>query len=140
MKFVCDKYVPCLASRDVEARREWAERHLNYAWFGSKNLRYPHVKDDWKVAWIDIDEKKFYMRTRKLHIGQEKPKTAVKSNRHIDKVMGLCAVGRPQGDFNGIVGIYRCAEMKEALKTSKFHAVGVMRFTQSVTGMKSTVR
>ena len=26
---VCDKYVPCLASRDVEARREWAERHLN---------------------------------------------------------------------------------------------------------------
>ena len=24
---VCDKYVPCLASRDVEARREWAERH-----------------------------------------------------------------------------------------------------------------
>ena len=35
---VCDKYVPCLASRDVEARREWAERHLNYAWLGSENL------------------------------------------------------------------------------------------------------
>lgn len=55
---VCDKYVPCLASRDVEARREWAERHLNYAWFGSENLRYPHVKDDWKVAWIDIAARK----------------------------------------------------------------------------------
>ena len=55
---VCDKYVPCLASRDVEARREWAERHLNYAWFGSENLRYPHVKDDWKVVWIDIAARK----------------------------------------------------------------------------------
>ena len=28
---VRDKYVPCLLSRDVAARREWAERHLNYA-------------------------------------------------------------------------------------------------------------
>ena len=60
--------------------------------FGSENLRYPHVKDDWKVAWIDIDEKWFYTRTRKkrkVHSGQEKTKTAVKSKRHIDKVMGL---------------------------------------------------
>ena len=28
---VCDKYVPCLTARDAKARREWAERHLNYA-------------------------------------------------------------------------------------------------------------
>ena len=82
------------STRDVEARREWAERHLNYAWFGSENLRYPHVKDDWKVVWIDIDEKWFYMRTqkkRKLRSGLEESKTAVKSKRHIDKVMVLCA-------------------------------------------------
>ena len=24
--------------------------------------------------------------------------------------MGLCAVGRPQGDFDGMIGIYRCSE------------------------------
>jgi transposase len=74
---VCDKYAPCLTSRDVEGRREWAEKHLNYAWVRSENLRHPHMKDDWKVAWIDIDEKWFYMRTRKkrkLHSGQKKPK------------------------------------------------------------------
>ena len=85
------------------------------------------MKDDWKVAWIDIDEKWFYMRTRKkrkLHSEQEKPRTALQSKRHIDKVMGLCAVGRPQGDFNGIVGIYRCAEMKVAQRASVYHAVG----------------
>ena len=62
---VCGRYVPCLTGRDVEARREWAERHLDYAWVGSENLRYPHVKKDWKVARIDIDEKWFHMRTRK---------------------------------------------------------------------------
>ena len=28
---VCDKYVPCLTSADVKARREWAEQHVNYA-------------------------------------------------------------------------------------------------------------
>ena len=90
---VCDKYVPCLASRDVETRREWAEKHLNYAWFGSGNLRYPRVKDDWKVAWIDIAEKWFYVRTRKkrkLHSEQEKPRTAaspsVTSTRSWDPV------------------------------------------------------
>ena len=48
----------------------------------------------------------------------------MKSKRHIDKVMGLCAAGRPQGDFNGILGIYRCSETKEAQRASKFHAVG----------------
>ena len=27
---VCDKYVPCLTSADVKARREWAEQHVSY--------------------------------------------------------------------------------------------------------------
>ena len=34
----------------------------------------------------------FSLEEEELHSGQEKPKTAVKSKRHIDKVMGLCAV------------------------------------------------
>ena len=125
---VCDKYVPCLTSADVKARREWAEQHVNYAWIGRENLRHDNLRDDWKkVAWIDIDEKWFYMRTRKkkkLHEGQKRSKTAVKSKRFIDKVMGLCAVGRPQGDFDGIIGIYRCSEKRQAERNSKFHARG----------------
>jgi hypothetical protein len=51
-------------------------------------------------------------------------KTAVKSKRFIDKVMGLCAVGRPQGDFDGILGVYRCSEKKQAERNSGFHAAG----------------
>jgi len=67
------------------------------------------------------------MRTRKkkkLHNGQKKSKTAIKSKRFIDKAMGLCAVGRPQGDFDGIIGIYRCSEKWQAERNSKFHARG----------------
>ena len=125
---VCDKYVPCLTSADVTARREWAEQHVNYAWIGCENLRHDNLRDDWKkIAWIDIDEKWFYMRTRKkkkYHDGQKRTKTAIKSKRFIDKVMGLCAVGRPQGDFDGIIGIYRCSEKRQAERNSKFHVRG----------------
>jgi hypothetical protein len=125
---VCDKYVPCLTSADVKARREWAEQHVKYAWIGRENLRHGKLRDDWKkIAWIDIDEKWFYMRTRKkkkLHSEQKKTKTAIKSKRFIEKVMGLCAVGRPQGDFDGIIGIYRCSEKRRAKRNSKFHARG----------------
>ena len=66
------------------------------------------------------------MRTRKkkkLQCGQ-KTFTAVKSKRFIDKVMGLCAVERPQGDFNGIVGIYRCSQHKRENRKSKYHKAG----------------
>ena len=38
--------------------------------------------------------------------------------------MGLCAVGRPQGDFDGIIGIHRCSEKRQAERNSKFHARG----------------
>ena len=40
---VCDKYVPCLTSADVKARREWAEQHVNYAWIGRENLRHDNL-------------------------------------------------------------------------------------------------
>ena len=61
---------------------------------------------------------------RKLHSGQKKPKTAVKSKRFMDKVMGLCAVGRPKGDFKGIIEIYRCSQRKRAERKSKYHEAG----------------
>ena len=97
-------------------------------WIGRENLRHDNLRDDWKkIAWIDIDEKWFYMRTRKkkkLHSEQKETKTAIKSKRFIEKVMGLCAVGRPQGDFDGIIGIYRCSEKRRAKRNSKFHARG----------------
>ena len=31
------------------------KKDLNNAMVGSENLRHPHMKKDWKVAWIDID-------------------------------------------------------------------------------------
>jgi hypothetical protein len=67
------------------------------------------------------------MRTRKkkkMHKDQKRPKTAIKSKRFIDKVMGLGAVGRPQGDFDGIFGIYRCSEKRQAERNNKFYARG----------------
>ena len=52
---VCDEYVQCLTPRDVEARREWSERHLNYAWVCSEKLRHPHVKNNWKDALTECE-------------------------------------------------------------------------------------
>lgn len=46
----------------------------------------------------------------KHHRGRKRSKTAVKSKRFINKVTGLCAIGRPQEDFSGIHGIYRCSQ------------------------------
>ena len=104
--------------------------------FVGENLRHDNLRDDWKkIAWIDIDEKWFYMRTRKkkkYHEEQKRTKTAIKSKRFIDKVMGPCAVGRPQGDFDGTIGIYRCSEKRQAERTASF--------THAASGMKLTAR
>ena len=49
---------------------------------------------------------------------------ATKSKRFVQKVMGLCAVARPCGDFNGRLGMYRCARKKVAERNSKHHERG----------------
>ena len=38
--------------------------------------------------------------------------------------MGLCAVARLCGDFNGRLGMYRCARKKVAERNSKYHKQG----------------
>ena len=85
-------------------RLEWAKQHLDYTWTGTENLRYPNVLNK-KVGWVDIDEKWWDMlkkRLMKVHPGQqEQTRVATKSKRFVQKVMGLCAVARLCGDFNG---------------------------------------
>ena len=124
---VCERYVPCLNARDVARRLEWAKQHLDYTWTGTENLRYPNVLNK-KVGWVDIDEKWWDMlkkRLMKVHPGQqEQTRVATKSKRFVEKVMGLCAVARPCGDFNGRLGMYRCARKKVAQRNSKYHERG----------------
>ena len=60
-----------------------------------------------QVGWADIDEKWFEMRTRrmlKLPEGMTRPRCPVQSRKYVKKVMGLNAVARRCGDFDGLVG------------------------------------
>ena len=124
---VCERYVPCLNAKDVARRLEWAKQHLDYTWTGTENLRYPNVFNK-KVGWIDIDEKWWDMlkkRLMKVHPGQQRrTRVQTKSKRFVQKVMGLCAVARPCGDFNGRLGMYQCARKKVAERNSKYHERG----------------
>jgi transposase len=124
---VCERYVPCLSATDVARRLEWAKQHVDYTWTGTKNLRYPNVLNR-KVGWVDIDEKWWDMlrkRAVKVHPGQQRQtKVPAKSKRFVQKVMGLCAIARPCGDFDGRLGMYRCARKKVAQRNSKYHKRG----------------
>ena len=125
---VCERYVPCLSAKDVQRRLEWAKQHLDYTWTATENLRYPNVAKTKTVGWIDIDEKWWDMlrkRAVKVHPGQQRrARVQTKSKRFVQKVMGLCAVARPCGDFDGRIGMYRCAREKVAQRRSKFHERG----------------
>ena len=111
---VCERYVPCLNARGVARRLEWAKQHLDYTWTGTENLRYPNVLNK-KVGWVDIDEEMVGYAEEEIDESagqQEQTRVATKSKRFVEKVMGLCAVARPCGDFNGRLGMYRCARKK----------------------------
>ena len=77
---------------------------------------------------MDIDEKWWHMlrkRAVKVYPGQQRRiRVQTKSKRFVQKVMGLCAVARPCGDFNGRLGMYRCARKKVAERNSKYHERG----------------
>ena len=124
---VCERYVPCLNAKGVARRLEWAKQHLDYTWTGTENLRYPNVLNR-KVGWIDIDEKWWDMlRKRAVKVyprQQRRTRVQTKSKRFVQKVMGLCAVARPCGDFDGRLGMYRCTRKKVALRSSKYHKRG----------------
>ena len=118
---VCERYVPCLNAKEVARRLEWAKQHVDYTWTWTKNLRYPNVLNR-KVGWVDIDEKWWDMLRRdlmKVHPGQQgQTRVATKSKRFVQKVMGLCAVARPCGDFDGRLGMYRCARKRLRSETA----------------------
>ena len=64
-------------------------------------------------------------RAVKVHPGQHRrTRVPTKSERFVQKVMGLCAIARPCGDFDGRIGMYRCARRKVAQRNSKFHKRG----------------
>lgn len=124
---VCERFVPCLSANDVERRLKWAREHLNYSWIGAENCPYKHLKKGMRVGWVDIDEKWFEMRTRrmlKMPKDKKRPRCAVQSRKYVKKVMGLSAVGRPCGNFDGRIGMYRVARDKIALRKSKNHNRG----------------
>jgi len=125
---VCERYVPCLSAKDVQRRLEWAKQHLDYTWLGTENLRYPNVSKRKKVGWIDIDEKWWDMlraRDVKSYPGQPQgTRVSTKNKRFVQKVMGLCAVARPCGNFDGRIGMFRCARKKVAQRNSKYHKRG----------------
>ena len=67
-----------------------------------------------RLAWAKetlVDEKWFYVTSSGgrliLPAGEERPKTRLKSQRFVGKIMVLTAVTRPRGNFNGILGSWR---------------------------------
>ena len=100
---------PHLTEDNIKARLEWAEE----------------LKDDEFDVQVDIDEKWFYVWsdriTAKLPPGQERPKSKMKSKRNIPKIMVLTAIARPRPEhhFNGLVGIWRVCDRREAKRGDK---------------------
>ena len=135
---MCERYVPCLNAKDMARRLEWAKQHLDYTWTGTENLRYPNVLNK-TVGWVDIDDM-LKKRLMKVHPGQQgQTRVATKSKRFVQKVMGLCAVARPCGDFNGRLGMYRCARKRLQSETANITNEGTCT-TKTVrwTGTSST--
>jgi hypothetical protein len=80
---------------------------------------------------IHVDESWFYMHQEKKKVrvfpGDKTPEpTRVRHKSHIEKMMFLTAVARPQPkhNFSGKVAIQRVCTFKRALKTSKNHQRG----------------
>ena len=124
---VCERYVSCLNTKDMERRLEWAHNHFDYEWIGTENCRYAHVKQGSQVGWVDIDEKWFELQTRrmlKLPEGMTRTRCPVQSRKYMKKVMDLSVLACPCGDFDGRVGLYRVARDREALRDSKYHKRG----------------
>ena len=55
---------------------------------------------------------------------QRQTRVPAKSKCFVQKVMGLCAIARPCGDFDGRLEMYRCARKKVAQRRSKYHKRG----------------
>ena len=104
-----------LASTQETWREDWSGQSILITPGRTKNLRYPNVLNK-KVRWVDIDEKWWDVlrkRAVKVYPGQQRQtRVATKSTRFVQKVMCLCAVVRPCGDFNGRLGMYRCARKR----------------------------
>lgn len=87
-----------------------------------------HFSDMYDV--IHIDEKWFYMKkvnnTYYLLPDEEIPHETSKSKRYIDKVMFMCAVARPRGDFDGKIGIWPYVYQKPAERNSKNRPKGTI--------------
>ncbi|GMF46044.1 unnamed protein product [Phytophthora fragariaefolia] len=84
---------------------------------------------------VHIDEKWFYIKkigqrvyllTGNEDVPLENPPVQfVQSKRHIMKVMFLCAVARPHGDWDGKIGLWPVVERYIAQKTSVNSPAGV---------------
>ena len=48
----------------------------------------------------------------------------MQSRKYVKKAMGLSAVARPSGGFDGRVGLHKVAYDRGALRESKFHKCG----------------
>ena len=67
---------------------------------------------------VHINEKWFYMMKTSIHYylfpDKELPECHVKSKNHLVKVMFLCAVAHPHGNFNGKIGMWPFANLTRA--------------------------
>lgn len=77
---------------------------------------------------IHVDEKWFYQTTvvRKIIMAPDEiePTRQTQSKRYITKVMFMCAVARPRGDFDGKIGIWAFTTTEQAQRNSKNHRRG----------------
>ena len=112
---------PAVSKRQKLQRIEWVYDKLKGAADGQFTFKQPEI-----TIWVD--EKWFYLRptTAKVrHVGNSTPKTkSMKSKRFVPKIMFLCAIAKPVGDFDGKIGIYPFTTMEMAKRDSKNREAG----------------
>ena len=81
---------------------------------------------------IHVDEKWFYLMedgvTYYLLDDEDDPVRTVRHKGHIQKVMFLCAVARPHGNFDGKIGIWPVGEQTPAARSSRNRPRGTLEW------------
>ncbi|KAE9059398.1 hypothetical protein PF005_g31224 [Phytophthora fragariae] len=88
-------------------------------------VEYSEIAEYEKWFYVKNVGKHVYIWTGKDDVlSEEPPVQFVQSKRHIKKVMFLCAVARPRGDWDGKVGIWR------VVKNYKMPLISMSFFTK----------
>ena len=112
---------PAVSEKQKLQRIQWVYDKLKPHDDGQFTFKQPDI-----TIWVD--EKWFYLRptvAKIRHVGDSTPQTTpMKSKRFVPKIMFLCAIAEPVGDFDGKIGIYPFTTWDVAKRDSKNRKAG----------------